>query len=618
MSAQKTTPRLPRSVPVGQMRRNLEAVQRFRMNFVFGALLVLFLVLLGRLGKLQLVDAATWRHAAAHGHDARVTFRGLRGRLLDRRGRVLASSRRVLSVAVDPSLLGDPEAFARRLALVLDDDDGGRSIAAAIRSAPAGCRHRPLRYEIEDERVVSVLLGLTTFTETLAADLKGLKVSVGERRTYPNGDYAIDVLGLAPSAERGRAGGGLERSLDAALRGGRMTVPVAHSGGTSPTFRSALAVDPLLVEGRDVRLTLDVVVQHYVESALDELQSRWSPRAATAIVLVPGSGEVLAMANRHAGASGRGFDVAVTGTWPPGSIFKPLVAARALGLGVVGRDERIDLPAEKRFEWHGASRLVHDVHANGEDDGAGTVVRIIGHSSNVGVSELLWRLMALRPDGTPAADRDPAAAFALFEDLGFSGPTGIELSRSEPVTVDTSSRNPLFPTLGFAFGQGFAISPLRLLSIFAALARDDARVVRPTLLPGHGGGRRDLPPVCRRPQDLALVRQGLADTVEDGTAHEAFEGADIEVAGKTGTAEIQRTTWQIAGFAGFAPRDRPRLAVLVMAQVDREAPDPVTGVKPYGGSVAAPAARQILERSLAYLDGRALDEGAAPGLEEGR
>ncbi|MFV1958650.1 MAG: peptidoglycan D,D-transpeptidase FtsI family protein, partial [Planctomycetota bacterium] len=597
MSRRSRPPRLPRTVPVGQLRRNLEAVQRFRLSFVFGAILVIFLGLLGRLGKLQLVDAATWRAASEQRHQRSFTFRGLRGRIEDIHGRTLVTSRRIASVAVDPQEVVDPVDFARNLAILLDDDSQAARVLRILRTAPPGSRHRLVSRGIEDERLLASLFMLTTFSATCRAGLRGLKVRVGEKRTYTNGDYARHVLGRAPVSSGGAMGGGgagsgLERGFNEALQGRTIRVPVRRDGGTRARYRTALVVDPLLAKGRDLRLTLDIVVQHYLERELSRLVKTWKPRLVVGLVLDPRTGHVLAMANRNDPAqNANDLDYVVQGRFAPGSIFKPLVVAEALGKRVVGPDERLDLPRQFTFFWKRSQRTIHDCDDTADFDGRGDVVRMIVKSSNVGVAQLLWRLMEMPngDDGTSGADVGRVLGF--LDRLGFDRSTGIELEGDEPYRLDRSSGrpNPLYPTVGFAFGQGFVVSPLKLLCAFAALARDDARIVRPTLLPGRGGGRADLPPVCRSRADLEIVREGLARCVTEGTARRAFEGCAFQVCGKTGTAEIQGTPYQSAGFAAFAPRENPRLAVLVMAQVDREARDPETGAKAHGGAVAAPA-----------------------------
>lgn len=609
MKRRRPVTALPRHLPAGQLRRNLEAVQRFRLNVVFGALLILFVGLLGRLGKLQLVDAAAWSAEASRRHDREHTFKGLKGRILDRHGRTLVTSRRVLSVSVDPQLVEEPRTFAIRLAAVLDDPEFAPRIYRAILGAPEGCRHRMIRPLVEDERVIAQLQVLRGYRATLRAELRGLKVEEREIRTYPNGDYLSHVLGRAaasPGEGEAEGGGyGVERRFHDALKAGELTVSVQREGGTRRSIRAPEVVDPRRAAGRDLRLTLDIVIQHALETALDEVQETWQPAFSTGIVLDPRTGELLALANRPTfdprGQAGN-TNHAVQGLYAPGSLFKPFVVAYGLGLGVVQPDERLEMPTQKWFRWGRSARSVSDGHPTADWDGCGDIPRVIGHSCNPATAEILWRVMEVADaDGTTR--RSVAPVRTLMDRLGFGAPTGIELSGDKPARYDTSQGpwNPLYPTLGFAFGQSFVISPLRLACCFAAFARDDARIVKPTLLPGDGGPRLDLPPVCLHPSHLALIREGLAGTVDEGTADLAFAGCRYPVSGKTGTAQIPSTTWQYASFAGFAPRERPRVLVLVMAKVDDRLVHPTTGVRPYGGKVAAPAVRRVIEASLDYL-----------------
>ena len=295
--------------------------------------------------------------------------------------------------------------------------------------------------------------------------------------------------------------------------------------------------------------------------------------------------------------------------WAPGSLFKPLTVALALEGGYVTPDEVFDLSSPHVFHTPSVrkSRPVHDSHPIG----AGAIDDILVHSSNIGVSLLLWRL--IHGPGWAASDAVPSydRALAFLRAVGLYGPTGLELADDvHRPFLSEDHPNVLYPAIGWAFGKGVGTSPLKTLCAFAALARDDGRVVRPTLLAGRGGGRRDLEPIVPTAAHRHVVREALRGVVQRGTARRAFEGCTLDVAAKTGTAVFEGTTKQIAGLIALAPVERPRLAVLVMCNVDETTRHPDHGPhqQPSGGVVAGPPARAILERTFAYLDGRALAE----------
>jgi cell division protein FtsI/penicillin-binding protein 2 len=572
-------------VPVGQLRRTLEAVRRFRGNFVFGALLVLFVAALVRVADLQLARGAELRGRAEKLKSGSIRFQGLRGQIFDARGRLLAASSFGREVAVDarPGVVLDVADFSERLAATLDDALTASRIAETIatkRAGPArGRGHVVLFSCLQDRRLLQRLDDLAR-VDLRAVGLYGLIVTDVERRSYPNGTYAAHVLGQTPrrsSAPGGREhGAGIERSPHDSLTGASVRAEVRWVGLKRP-LAVGTPVDRGVVRGEDARLALDVVVQHFAETALDQVVSEWQAEEAVAIVLDPRTGEVLALANRPTfdpNGYATTMNLAVAGLYEPGSSFKPFTAARALALGAVAPDEVLPMPASRWFP--GEKRPISDSHEVGD----GTVVRLVGHSSNTGAAELAERM------GAEGMKRLVAA-------LGFGAPTGIELpGEAAPSVAD--KHWPVWQLHRAAFGQSILVTPIHLAASFAAFARDDARPVRPTLFPGRGGPRTDLPPVCR-PEDLAVVREGLAACVDEGTARAAFEGCAHAVSGKTGTAQVMGQERYVCSFVGYAPRAEPRLLVLVLALVAK-----AEGRS--GGAVAAPAARRLLERALAYLD----------------
>jgi cell division protein FtsI/penicillin-binding protein 2 len=538
---------VPRSVPPGVARRALDAVRRFRTNFVFGALLVLLGGLLVRCGVLQLAHGAEYRERAASQQMRSVRSRAVRGAIRDRHGRALAQSRPVRTVGLDAGrpepdadfLIRDPFRFAATLADVLDRPGDARAIRDAIRRAreerlrPATrALYCPVHRNVDDPRVIARLDAVVA-----EGSLPGLVVAESEVRDYPNGAHAAHVLGRAgpgdpPEGPLHGGAWGMEARLDRFLRGESRSLPVARDGRGR-----AFLPDHAIARGgdvsRDAHLTIDVVVQHACEAALDRMEEEWSHRGAVAIVLDPHQGDVLGLAVRPT------FDpndpsvpvlanLAVQDRFEPGSTFKPFTAAWALEHGVVGPDEVVPMPLVREFEWAGKLRRVSDDHEIGD----GTLRTALAKSSNTGHAELGWRLGAARMQ-------------ALVDVLGVRRPTGDQFPKEVGGQVASPREwNPLYTTTSVAFGHELAITPLRLAGCFAAFARDDFAPVEPRVVLALGG-RPARPAVVGRPlltspAHRALVRDALAAVVEEGTGSATVQSRRFRIAGKTGTAKVPR------------------------------------------------------------------------------
>lgn len=596
MPGRPAVARLPRHVPVGPMRRTLEAVRIVRANFVFGALLLLLALLLGRFAQLQLVNGAAYRAQADARRAGAVTVSGVRGRIVDVNGQLLATSSFGREVAVDPDPRVLTEAqiddLALRLSVILDDDDPPQVLRERLLRARAeqheqdgpfglrwvrtGSRHVVLRGYVDEPRVVAALDAASAGPERL----RGLKVRSVERRSYPNGSYAAHVLGLPPV--QGGGGEGLEQLLDVHLEAQQARAEVTRDGRARWLASTAL-FDRDLLAGREVRVSLDIVIQHHLEVALDALCREWSPSYTVGVVLDPRTGAVLALANRptfdpnpDARPDQLPGNLAVCHLFEPGSVIKPFTVAWALESGFPP-DSIVPMPQSRMFP--GDRAPITDSHEVGDGD----LVRLLGESSNTGAAHLSDWLGAQRMLG-------------LMAWLGLSKPTGIELpyERAWKRAWDVTGR-PLARSdqLRMAFGYAIGVTPVRLAAAYTAFARDDARPVMPTLRPQSGVEPRLGEPLCS-PAHLAHVRQGLAACVDTGTARKAFAEATYRAAGKTGTAIIDARQRHVCSFAGYAPREAPRLLVLVMAVTQRSRDGS-------GGKVAAPAACHVLERSLPYL-----------------
>ena len=596
----------PRHLPVGQMRRTVEAVRMFRANFVFGLLMLLLALLLGRFAQLQVLHGARYREMADARQAARFTVAGLRGRIVDAHGRLLATSAFGREVAVDPDprVLSDAAlpGFCARLAAILDENLAPEALADRLRAARSlqrtvpgpfglrwvhtGSRHVVLRAYVDEPRIVAALDEAGGGAERLP----GLKVRSVERRSYPNGSYAAHVIGLPPQDGADDAQGeGVESVLDERLDGGEASARVRRDGRSRWLAQGAL-FDRALLAGEEVRLSLDIVVQHHLETALDDLVKAWSPLLAVGLVLDPATGEVLALANRPTfdpNPSARGAvpaDLAVSQVFEPGSVLKPFTAAWALKRGF---DPATVIAMPQDFTFPGDTAAIHDSHAIGDGD----VVHLLAHSSNVGAATLSdWM--------------GPQGMAEVLAWMSIAEPTGVGLPHERagggPRVFSRQDQ------LRTAFGYALRLTPIRLASAFCAFARPDGRAVRPTLVPGDSSPVASGPPLAR-PQDLDVVRRGLVGCVEEGTAREAFAGALVPAAGKTGTCIIDRKQRHVCSFVGYAPRESPRLVALVMAVTQRSQ-------EGGGGKVAAPAVRHVFDRVLPYLQAPA---AAGPVVAEG-
>lgn len=565
-------------------------VRRFRMNMVFGMILLLFAVMLVRLGKLQLVDGAHYAAEADAKHRSAYRVAATRGRILDRGGVPLAVPKPARRLGIDVAEVRDP----RRFAIALSDHLGGElqpwQIQEKLRAIHFDCREKdkPLpRYRVllpyvDDPELVSRLDELKglSIRRKRATGVWGAVVHRDEGREYPNGDYAAHVLGQMPGGPE-RPGTGIEEAFDAALRGEDREITLvrdarrrgyAKAGGSGGS-----------TAGRDVRLTLDITIQHMLESAMDEMARDHAPRQAAGVVLDPHTGEILAMASRPTFDPNKrpaNANLAIQGLYEPGSFFKPFTVACALGNDVVTADEILAMPPSKLFRHERTP--IRDSH----EVGPGTVVRLIGESSNTGAAELADRL------GT---ERMRALFEALFPNREGGTRSGLPYEqRGGPREASW----PWWRAHRVAYGQGIRVTPLQMATAFAAFARDDARMPQVRILADDPRPVAAGPVVCRL-RDLETVRAGLLACTTEGTARRVFAGTPFPVAAKTATAEQRGTldgvpvTFENCSVTAYAPADDPQVLVLILGQVPA-----ARGVS--GGRIAGPYVRQVLEGVLRY------------------
>ena len=542
-----------------------------RIRLLLAVLGLAFAIAFARAAWLQGVRASSFGRLATNQQSQVVTIPAARGTIFDRGGVQLAIGEQATTVYADPRLVRDPQKEAATAARVLRLDPNELYAALADRT------HGFVYVKRKADSAQAARLQRMS--------LPGLDFYPEERRFYPQSALASQVLGYAGVDNQGLAG--LELSLNKMLAGrpGRERVVKDASGEVIDTIQSQSERD-----GSDVYLTLDHTIQANAQVVLKQTVARWRAKSATAIVLDPRTGAVLAM------AVAPGFDAnafpqtwrefqrnrAVTDTYEPGSTFKVVTVAGVLSDHLVTPMTRFVLP----YSIHVADRVIHDAEPRGTE--TMSVAQILSRSSNVGAITLAEKLQKHR-------------LVQWIDRFGFGKRTGIDYPGESPGIALPEDRWSGSTIGNVPIGQGISVTPIQMASAYGAIA-NRGRWVRPHLV-DHIGDRRAVVPARRRIISRPVAAQLLAmlkNVVLDGTGTLAAVPG-YQVAGKTGTAAkvdpdgTYSTSRYVASFIGIVPASRPRLVILVSVDEPRGAI--------WGGVVAAPAFSQIARFDLQYLDG---------------
>jgi penicillin-binding protein 2 len=581
-----------------------------------------FLTIAGRLFYLQVIQGDAFFRVTSDSIVHTDLLPAVRGQIRDRKGKVLAAVRPSYNVYVTPRQL-TAEGFARLRALLGMNGDEAIDVWERIQGGgPDAASSRPvlLAEDISREAMAAIETGV---------DLPGVKITSGPRRSYPMGALAAHVVGYmneisgdelrAKKDEGYRAGDligrtGIERQWDGYLRGrsGFQKIVVDRRGMPKTDIHDIIegpAVQPA-VAGNNVILTIDADLQRFTERALRNAS------AAGVVALDVNSGRILAMASKpsfdpnemsgHLTLEAEQrlladryhplHDKTLAETYYPGSTFKPVSAISAL-------EDRLITPDDKT-KCHGSFEIARRRFKCTKTHGVVSLYDAIVQSCNVYFYEL----------GARPGMMDRLAKFG--SDLGLGAPTGLGLNGEDGGFLPTEEwyreqkrQNPkaegfqVGQALNAVIGQGSTrVTLLQMALMYAAIANGGKlwlpQIVERVESP-DGQTLEEFAPRVRReisvaPETLAVVRQALVGVVNEskGTAYKN-RSKEIEVAGKTGTAQVHGRHTELGGyeagdhawFVGFAPAGRPRIAVAVLVEHGGHV-----------GDVAAPVAMEIVDK----------------------
>jgi cell division protein FtsI (penicillin-binding protein 3) len=565
----------PGSVLAGE---KLENPSRFRARLCLCLLLAGFAAVGVKLAMIQLINHEFWVNYVDDQRKSAITIYPKRGTIYDCNMKPLATSvvQEVLCVA--PPYVTDVVELAK-------------AISPYAKIPPQKIVNKICSTKLQ---LVYLRRGLDVKTakEISAKKLSGVEFRSENSRHYPNGSHASNIIGFANLENKGLAG--IEYKYDAHLAGeaGKEIVIKDNSR------REIVALARTVKEARDggsIVLTIDEYIQHTTEKALDGIVRSFSPESASAVVLEPGTGRVLAMASRptfdpnkpSTYKSERLRNRVITDAFEPGSAFKPIAAAAALEQNVVSPGERVYCEMGS-MRYHG--HTYNDVHPIGDVP----FYEVMAQSSNIGMIKVVNRL-------------SPEYFYDLIKGFGFGNLTGIDLPGESPGIVHPPARWSRLSMGSLPIGQEIAVTTLQLATAYSAIA-NGGKLMRPYTVSKILSPEGEIliekdPEVVRqviRPKTAKILREMLERVVDSGTGTAAKING-YRCAGKTGTAQKANPVAggyyrdkYVAVFAGFLPADNPAVCIVI-------AVDSPQG-KYYGGQVAAPAFREIGRELMNHLE----------------
>ncbi|MCH2137093.1 MAG: penicillin-binding protein 2 [Phycisphaerales bacterium] len=546
---------------------------------LLGLLVVALMLVPLRVVQLQCwPDAALARAAGRTESTAAAMAR--RGDVLDRRGRVLATSTLGWRVFVDPAGTDDPGLIGAHLAgtVGLDAGEVDRKLSRRLDS-----RFVPVSDVLADAQVDGLRQN----------PIRGVGLEPRPIRHYPNGMAGGSLIGLVGFDHTGLAG--IEHRQQRRLEGRSGTITAVRD-----TRRRTLWVHPTAVDaptdGDDIRLSIDLAIQNMAEERLAAAVRELGAAGGRLVIVDPATGELLAVADMLADdhpdrSSDRRLDRnrCATDPYEPGSTFKPFIWAAALEAGVVREQEVLPTPSDRPHRTS-RGRRIRDAHY----EGPSTFRRVLVRSLNSGMAIVAERL-------------SEDAVRTLVARLGFGRSTGCGLPGETGGIVTPESRWSHYTQTSVAMGHEISVTTLQLSRAFCAFARDGT-VPDLTLL-----ARSDGAPLVQqrifKPETVTAARSAMREVMLEGTGRRVQSGL-YSMFGKSGTAQLPiaegggyHEDRYISSFIAAAPVEDPALVVLCVI----DDPDRSKG-RWYGSSTAGPVVRDLVEQALPYL-------GVAPDLE---
>ena len=560
-----------------------------RIRFFFLFILCLLIIIVIRVFYIQVFDYQKLSTLAESLWSRELPIGADRGEIYDRNGKVLATNITTTSLVLIPNQIQNKEEVAEKLSEILNSDYEDMLAHVSKKTSiervhPEG---RQLSYDVASK------------IDELGYD--GVYLVKESKRYYPYGSVLSHVLGYVGIDNQGLSG--LELTYDDYLTGKNGAIKYFSDGKGNRLELSEVYEEPQ--DGIDLQLTIDLDIQLAAERELDNIMSKYTPEHALILAMDPDTGEVLAMASRPNFDPNNYQDyttetinqnLPIWMTYEPGSTFKIMTLATSL------EEQTVNLFEDTYYDDGSVNvdgATIHCWKSGGH--GAQTFLEVVENSCNPGFVELGQRL------GTNTL-------MSYINNFGFGAKTGIDLNgESNGILFNIDKMGPV-ELATTSFGQGISVTPIQQVTAVSAAINGgtlyEPFLVKEMLEPETNSVIYTKEPVKRRKviseETSKLVRYALESVVANGSGRSAYI-ENYRVGGKTGTAQkVQNGVYMdgnyILSFIGFMPADDPEIVVYV-------AIDHPQGVTQYGGVVAAPIAKSVLETAISVLDIEPSSEG---------
>ena len=501
-----------------------------------------------------------------------------RGIIYDRHGRELAITVATQSLFADPFLIKNPKHLSKKLSRLLkvSYNQVYKKIKNNTRRFVWLKRHLS---EVESNVIKSW-------------KVRGLGFLEEPKRVYPNGSLLSQTLGFVGHDGHGLEG--IELSYDEVLSGEEKRVLVRKDAMGRPLFSDVNTnLIPLKANGADIYLTIDSDLQFFFEKNLKKVVQKYSAKSALGLIIVPQTGEILAMAHFP------GFDLnqpvksdpflfrnrCVTDAFEPGSTLKPFIISAALKKGILPSARYDGLEGQISIDGH----IIQEAESTHKFKDM-TLREILSYSSNVGAAQI-------------ALDVGDKFLYNSLEEFGFGSKLGLSFPGESAGILNKIPWKKL-QTATIGFGHAISVTPLQMVTAYAAIA-NGGMVIKPYLVQSiyhKESGKKEIfkPVVLNRAltkEQAKTMSVMLISAVSEGGTGVKAQVKGFLSAGKTGTAQVVNPKeggyvkgQYISSFAGFIPAHDPKFVIYVVVHQPQK--------KFYGSTVAAPVFSKVAEYAV--------------------